>query len=108
MSETIVESTEETAFLDLHKKFVEENKSSSALSAIHESALSRFEMLGFPHSKHEMYTYVNTKKLAATTFAVSNPSVKIDLIEKKTINIQKLPGDSGCGLITAVSNPGNK
>ena len=82
MSETIVESTEETAFLDLHKKFVEENKSSSALSAIHESALSRFEMLGFPHSKHEMYTYVNTKKLAATTFTVSNPSAKIDLIEK--------------------------
>ena len=79
MSNTIAEPTEETAFLDLHKKFVAENKSSSALSAIQESALSRFEILGFPHSKHEMYTYVNTKKLAATAFAVSNPSAKIGL-----------------------------
>lgn len=82
MSETITEPTEETAFLDLHKKFVEENKPDTALSAIHESALSRFEMLGFPHSKHEMYTYVNTKKLAATAFAVSKSSAKIDLVEK--------------------------
>ncbi|HIJ50763.1 MAG TPA: Fe-S cluster assembly protein SufD, partial [Nitrospinae bacterium] len=82
MSDTIAEPKEEIAFLDLHKKFVEENKSSSALSEIHELALSRFEMLGFPHSKHEMYTYVNTKKLAATAFAVSSPSAKIDLIEK--------------------------
>jgi Fe-S cluster assembly protein SufD len=82
MSDTIAEPTEETAFLDLHKKFVEGNKPSSALSSIHESALSRFEMLGFPHSKHEMYTYVNTKKLAATVFAVSNSSIKADLIKE--------------------------
>ena len=82
MSETITEQTEETAFLDLHKDFVVANKPSSILSKIHESALSRFEMLGFPHSKHEMYTYVNTKKLAATAFAISNSSAKVDSIEK--------------------------
>jgi Fe-S cluster assembly protein SufD len=82
MSDTIAEPTEETAFLDLHKKFVGENKPNSALSSIHESALSRFEVLGFPHSKHEMYTYVNTKKLAATVFAVSSSSVKADLIKE--------------------------
>jgi Fe-S cluster assembly protein SufD len=82
MSETITEQTEETAFLDLHKDFVEANKPSSTLSAIHKSALSRFEVLGFPHSKHEMYTYVNTKKLAATAFAILNSSAKVDSIEK--------------------------
>jgi Fe-S cluster assembly protein SufD len=82
MSETITEQTEETAFLDLHKDFVEANKPNSTLSTIHESALSRFEVLGFPHSKHEMYTYVNTKKLAATAFVVSNSSAKVDSIEK--------------------------
>lgn len=82
MSDTIVEPTEETAFLDLHKKFVEDNKPDSALSSIHDSALSRFEMLGFPHSKHEMYTYVNTKKLAATVFAVSNSSIKADHVKE--------------------------
>jgi len=82
MSETITEQTEETAFLDLHKDFVEANKPSPTLSTIHESALSRFEMLGFPHSKHEMYTYVNTKKLTATAFAISNSSAKVDSIEK--------------------------
>ena len=82
MSETITEQTEETAFLDLHKDFVEANKPSPTLSRIHESALSRFEVLGFPHSKHEMYTYVNTKKLAATAFAISNSSAKVDSIEK--------------------------
>ena len=82
MSETITEQTEETAFLDLHKDFVEANKPSPTLSTIHESALSRFEVLGFPHSKHEMYTYVNTKKLAATAFVISNSSAKVDSIEK--------------------------
>ena len=82
MSETITEQTEETAFLDLHKDFVEASKPNSNLLTIHESALSRFELLGFPHSKHEMYTYVNTKKLAATAFSISNSSAKVDSIEK--------------------------
>lgn len=77
MSDTLAEPTEETAFLDLHKKFIEANKPSSALSPVHEAALGRFETLGFPHSKHEMYTYVNTKNLVATPFTVSNASANI-------------------------------
>ncbi|MBT6717177.1 MAG: Fe-S cluster assembly protein SufD [Nitrospina sp.] len=77
MSDTLAEPTEETAFLDLHKKFVEVNKPSSTLAPIQEAALSRFETLGFPHSKHEMYTFVSTKKLVATPFAISNTSENI-------------------------------
>ena len=72
MSDTLAEPTEETAFLDLHKKFIEANKLNSALLPLHEAALDRFETLGFPHSKHEMYTFVNTKNLVATPFAISN------------------------------------
>ncbi|MBC8284885.1 MAG: Fe-S cluster assembly protein SufD, partial [Nitrospinae bacterium] len=77
MSDTLAEPTEETAFLDLHKKFVGEKKPNSALQAIQEAALSRFETLGFPHSKHEMYTYVNTKNLAAIPFAIFNSSAEV-------------------------------
>ncbi|MZG52839.1 MAG: Fe-S cluster assembly protein SufD [Nitrospinae bacterium] len=77
MSDTIAEPTEETAFLELHKKFIAANKPDPALLPVQEAALSRFETLGFPHSKHEMYTFVNTKNLAATPFAVSNPSSSI-------------------------------
>ena len=77
MSDTLAESTEETAFLELHKKFNAANKLSSGILPIQEAALSRFETLGFPHSKHEMYTFVNTKKLVTTSFTVSNPSARI-------------------------------
>ena len=77
MSDTLAESTEETAFLELHKKFNAANKLSSGILPIQEAALSRFETLGFPHSKHEMYTFVNTKGLVTTSFAVSNPSASI-------------------------------
>jgi len=83
MSDTLAEPTEEMAFLDLHKKFIEANKPNSALLRLHEAALGRFETLGFPHSKHEMYTFVNTKKLVAAPFAISNTSTSIpeDVIE---------------------------
>ena len=77
MSDTLAEPAEEMAFLDLHKKFIEANKPNSALLPLHEAALGRFEMLGFPHSKHEMYTFVNTKNLIATPFATSNTSISI-------------------------------
>ena len=77
MSDTLAEPTEETAFLELHKKFNAANKPSSAMLRIQREALSRFETLGFPHSKHEMYTFVNTKGLVTTSFTVSNPSASI-------------------------------
>ena len=76
MSDTLAEPTEETAFLDLYKKFAVEKKPNPALRAIQEAALSRFEILGFPHSKHEMYTFVNTKNLSATPFKISNYSTE--------------------------------
>lgn len=68
MSDTLVESSAESAFLDLHKELLQ--KESPALAGLQQAALSRFESLGFPHSKHEMYTFVNTKGLAETAFTL--------------------------------------
>ena len=68
MSDTLVESSAESAFLDLHKKLLEQGR--PALAELQEAALNRFELLGFPHSKHEMYTFVNTKGLVATSFSL--------------------------------------
>ena len=50
MSDTLVESSAESAFLDLHKKLLEQGR--PALVELQEAALNRFELLGFPHSKH--------------------------------------------------------
>ena len=72
MSDTLVESSAESAFLDLHKKLME--KGSPALAELQQVALNRFELLGFPHSKHEMYTYLNTKGLVETAFGLSDGS----------------------------------
>ena len=85
MSDTLAEPTEETAFLDLYKKFAVEKKPNSALRAIQEAALSRFETLGFPHSKHEMYTFVNTKNLSTTLF--KTPSYSKELAEELKVKI---------------------
>lgn len=70
MSDTLVESSAESAFLDLHKKLMEQG--SPALAELQQVALNRFERLGFPHSKHEMYTYSNTKGLVETAFALAD------------------------------------
>ena len=75
MSDTLVESSAESAFLDLHKKLVEQG--STGLSELQQVALKRFEMLGFPHSKHEMYTYLNTKELVESAFGLSSGSEKV-------------------------------
>lgn len=68
MSDTLVESSAESAFLDLHKKLLEQGR--PALVELQEAALNRFELLGFPHSKHEMYTFVNTKGLVTSSFSL--------------------------------------
>jgi len=73
MSNTLVESGAESAFLDLHKKLQE----NPALAELQQTALNRFELLGFPHSKHEMFTYLNTKSLVETAFGLSDASKKV-------------------------------
>ena len=75
MSDTLVESSAVSAFLDLHKKLIEQV--SPALTELQQVALNRFELLGFPHSKHEMYTYLNTKGLVETAFGLSDGSKKV-------------------------------
>ncbi|MBT5631604.1 MAG: Fe-S cluster assembly protein SufD [Nitrospina sp.] len=78
MSDTLVESSAESAFLDLHKKLLEQGN--PALEQFQQAALNRFVSLGFPHSKHEMYTYVNTKGLAETSFNLSKGAVSEDFV----------------------------
>jgi len=75
MSDTLVESSAESAFLDLHKKLLEQGR--PALEELQEAALNRFELLGFPHSKHEMYTFVNIKGLVATSFSLPDGGVNV-------------------------------
>ena len=93
MSDTLVESSAESAFLDLHKKLLEQGR--PALVELQEAALNRFELLGFPHSKHEMYTFVNIKGLVATSLVfpmVVQTSLKILLpaIFIRTVNANAL------------------
>ena len=78
----------ETRVLDLHKKFLETGKPHPNLLPFNESSINRFETLGFPHSKHEMYTFVNTKKLAATGFSLQREGQ----IEKEFIQRHIYPG----------------
>ncbi len=73
MSDTLVESSAESVFLDLHKK----QQLNPALAEIQQTALNRFESLGFPHSKHEMFTFVNTKGLVQTAFSLAEGSAKV-------------------------------
>ena len=73
--DTLVESSAESAFLDLHKKLLEQGR--PALAELQATALNQFEELGFPHSKHEMYTYVNTKGLVATSFSLPNKGASV-------------------------------
>ncbi len=62
----------EVELLESHKKFIEE-KSSSNFSSLNKIGAQQFEKLGYPHSKHEMFTFVNTKNVA-TNFASATSS----------------------------------
>ena len=72
MTTTLVDATDqaELALLNLHKKFMSESRPPEALLPLNEAALQRFELLKFPHRKHEMYTFVNTKELVSTVFSL--------------------------------------
>jgi Fe-S cluster assembly protein SufD len=70
MSGSAIEKMEapETVVLALHKKFLGANQAKASLSAVNQAGIERFELLKFPHKKHEMYTFVNTNELAGTSF----------------------------------------
>ncbi|MBT3367790.1 MAG: Fe-S cluster assembly protein SufD [Nitrospina sp.] len=101
MTDTLVESSAESAFLDLHKKLLEQG--SPALEQFQQAALNRFESLGFPHSKHEMYTFVNTKGLAETSFNLSKGSVSEDFVAS---HIYPTCKDQYIVFVDGVFNPG--
>ena len=76
MSSTIEESKNgaESAVLTLHKQFLDADQPSADLLPLNKKALDVFESLKFPHRKHEMYTFVNTKGLADTPFSLKAKS----------------------------------
>ncbi len=69
MTTAATEDTAESLLIRRHQKFLNENQASASLAPFHRAAIDRFETLGFPGRKHEMYTFVNTQDLAATAFA---------------------------------------
>ena len=76
MSSLIEESKNgaESTFLALHKQFLDTGQPSSDLLSFNKKALDRFERLKFPHRKHEMYTFVNTKDLTDRSFSLKTES----------------------------------
>lgn len=77
------EATGESMVLDLHKKYLEEVKPSKHCLEFNEAGIKRFEFLKFPHSKHEMFTFVNTKDISLTRFDFPGKSkVGNDFIKK--------------------------
>jgi len=83
MSSVIEESKNgaESTVLALHKKFLDVDQPSADLLPFNKKALDIFESLKFPHRKHEMYTFVNTKVLADTSFSLKKEnSVQIVLL----------------------------
>ena len=54
-----VEERRETKFLEARKHWTELPNRPPEIASVNEMAIRRFEALGFPHSKHEMFTFVN-------------------------------------------------
>ena len=65
MSDAIAEMKDEARVIELHRKFLSECANPAA-KEIHQAGIARFENLGFPQPKHEMFTFVNTHELAST------------------------------------------
>ncbi len=61
----------ESNILEKHRGYLAEANPSADLLALNQAALERFETLGFPHRKHEMYTFANTADLASTDFSLT-------------------------------------
>jgi Fe-S cluster assembly protein SufD len=83
----ILTATQDTAnesmVLDLHKKYLEEIKPPQPFRELNSVGAERFELLKLPHSKHEMYTFVNTKELSSVRFDLPGKGgVESDFIKK--------------------------
>ncbi len=83
MSDIIAEQKGEVAVQELHRKFLESG-ASAAFRSINEKAIARFETLGFPHPKHEMYTFVNTHEITNTTFELGAGKVESAFVDANT------------------------
>ena len=84
MTATLADATDqaESALLNLHKNFLAE-AGPTALLPLNEAAIQRFELLKFPHRKHEMYTFANTKDLVSTSFSLATGSkVSADFVKR--------------------------
>lgn len=99
MTTTLVTATgqAESALLNLHKKFMSESRPADALLPLNEAALKRFELLKFPHRKHEMYTFVNTKDLVSTVFSLPLETP----VAKEFIQSHIFPGCEASYLVVA-------
>ena len=75
MTGTLTQSAKrpEGVIHELHRKFLSEARPPEAFRPVNSAGISRFETLGFPHRKHEMYTFVNTQPLVNTGFALQKP-----------------------------------
>ena len=58
----------EQAYLELHGKYLEDGGGNETIRKLNATAMGRFEELRLPHSKHEMFTYVNTREITAAAF----------------------------------------
>ncbi len=83
MSTTTEETAQaESAFLELHKGRQQSTQAPEAVKELNQAGIQRFELLKFPHSKHEMFTYVRTVDTVATPYALAGPeAVSKEFIE---------------------------
>ena len=66
--EAKVLATQKGEALEAWQTFAEKNQESPFL-AINKAGAERIEVLGFPHSTHEIFSYVNTKDISGSYFA---------------------------------------
>ncbi len=59
----------EIEIINNHNHFIR-NHADSAIKPINEKAIERFKLLGLPNTKHEMYTFVNTKDILSRSFDI--------------------------------------
>jgi Fe-S cluster assembly protein SufD len=71
--------TPEAELLESHKKFMKD-KSSSNFTSLNKVGAQQFEKLGYPSSKHEMFTFVNIKSVAAGFVSATGTEVNKDQI----------------------------